>query len=93
MADKPPYTTADRRYVPTRSDAPGEAPALQIGEVGTNEVDGTCYVMRANGNVAKLPTAKGFSSIEVLPQSQYDALIAATATISTVLYVVTEDPE
>jgi hypothetical protein len=92
MSDKPAYTD-DGRYVPTRTDAAGEVPALRQGEIGTNEADGTVHVMQADGRVSTLPTAGGFSRIEVLSQDAYDALVAGTATISTVLYVVTPNPE
>jgi hypothetical protein len=93
MSDKPPYV-ADKSYVPRRTDAPGQSPAeLRQGEMGTNEHDGTVHVMKSDGRVATLATAGGFSRIEAISQSEYDALVSATATISTVLYVVTPDPE
>jgi hypothetical protein len=92
MSDKPPRIEGTA-YVPTRVDIPGAVPgALRQGEIGSNEADGTLHVMQADGRVSTLPTAKGFSRIEIISQSAYDSLVASTATISTVLYIVTEDP-
>ena len=91
MPEKPPYQ-ADKTYVPRRVEEPGVAPALLLpGEIGSNESDGTLHVRRSNGSTSTLPTAQGFHSIVTLSQTEYDALVAATATISTTLYVVTPD--
>jgi hypothetical protein len=93
MAEKAAYN-AGKAYVPTRTDEVGEVPrTLLPGEIATSEASGVAHVMRADGRVSTLPTAKGFSSIEVLSQDAYDALVSATATISTTLYVVTADAE
>jgi hypothetical protein len=92
MAEKPPYTDG-RQYVHARTSEPDDIPrTLLPGELGANTVHGTAHIMRDNGSISTLPVAEGFNSIRTLSQSQYDALVAATATISTVLYVVTPDP-
>jgi hypothetical protein len=90
MSTKP--ARVDRnRYVPSRSDTPGEAPTLLPGEIGTNEATGAAYVMRQSGTPSTLPTANGFDRIETLSESDYASLVAATATIATVLYIVTPE--
>jgi hypothetical protein len=79
-----------------RSFEAGDSPAdgeLRPGEPAINAADGIMYVGTADGSASVLPKAVGFSSIQALSQGDYDALVAATATISTVLYVVTPDPE
>jgi hypothetical protein len=77
-----------------RSIAAGDAPVeIKPGELAVNAADGVVYVGTNDGKVAGLPRAIGFSQIEVLEQAAYDALVDATATISTVLYIVTPDPE
>jgi hypothetical protein len=93
MSDKPARTEGTT-YVPTRVDIPGAVPgALRQGEIGSNEADGTLHVMQADGRVSTLPTARGFNRIETLTESEYAELVANTATISTVLYIVRPDDE
>jgi len=92
MGNKP-ASTNDGRYIPTRTDAAGEVPALRQGEVGSNEADGTLHVMKSDGRVSTLPNAIGFTTIQIIGEGDYAALVAATATIATVLYIVTPDPE
>jgi len=76
------------------STTPGEKPvALLPGELAVNAADGCGFVGGVNGLPQTLPAAAGFNRIEALTESQYAALVAATTTISTVLYVVTPDPE
>lgn len=66
---------------------------LRPGEPAHNTVDGTLYLGKLDGSVATVPTAVGFQKIESLTQAAYDALVDATATISTTLYIVTPNPE
>jgi hypothetical protein len=63
-------------------------PALVNGELALNSADGVLY--HRDGQFAG---AEGFNRIVSLSQTSYDGLVAATATISTVLYIVTPDPE
>jgi hypothetical protein len=89
MSEKAPYVEG-KAYVPRRTDAPGESPAeLRQGELGTNEATGNAFVMKADGRLATLPTARGFNGIVTLTQAEYDALAEPDATT---LYVVTPDP-
>jgi hypothetical protein len=77
-----------------RSVLPGETPGeMKPGDLAVNAADGLVYVGTNDGKVTNLPNALGFSTIQVLDQSAYDALVAATATISTTLYIVTPNPE
>jgi hypothetical protein len=92
VSTKPARQEANR-YIPSRSDTPGEVPVLEIGEAGVNEATGAMHVRKADGQTSTLPTSSGFDRIETLSQTAYDALVAATATISTVLYVVLPDAE
>jgi hypothetical protein len=77
-----------------RSVLPGEAPGeMKPGELAVNAADGVVYVGTNDGSVTNLPKAIGFAAIQVLEQGDYDALVDATATIATTLYIVTPDPE
>jgi hypothetical protein len=79
-----------------RSSVPGEAPEaneLRAGEVAANTADGTLFVGKVDGNASTVPSIEGANKIVVIEQGVYDALIAATATISTTLYIVTPNPE
>jgi hypothetical protein len=66
---------------------------LNAGELAMNAASGVCYVGLNSGGAGVLPRATGFSEIVILGQHDYDALVAATATVSTTLYIVTPDPE
>jgi hypothetical protein len=75
---------------------PGEAPAegqLRPGEPAYNAADGVLYVGANSGSYSTVASIEGANKVVVLGQGDYDALVAATATISTTLYVVTPDPE
>jgi len=91
-------------YVPVRPDNEGNLPIrrsivagsvpveIKPGEVGVNAADGVMYVGTNDGKTGTIPGAVGFSKIVSLSQGEYDGLVASTATISTVLYIVTPDP-
>jgi hypothetical protein len=78
-----------------RSDIPGEAPAaneLRAGEVAANVADGVIFVGRNDGEAATVPSIEGGANkIVVIADADYQALVDATATISTTLYIVTPD--
>lgn len=79
-----------------RSFSAGTAPVageLRPGEPAVNAADGVLYVGKTDGSAGVLPAASGFVRIEALTQGAYEALVDATATISTTLYIVTPDPE
>jgi len=87
-------SNVDGRQVHQYSQTPGERPkVIAMGEVAVNAADGTLHVGRDNGTSSMVPGADGITRVVRLNQSAYDALVSATATISTVLYVVTPDPE
>jgi hypothetical protein len=71
----------------------GPPNGLNAGELAMNAASGVCYVGLNSGGAAVLPRATGFSEIVILGQDEYDALVDATATIATTLYIVTPDPE
>lgn len=94
MTYRPTRIDVDGNLPVQRSVTPGDAPAaIKAGELAVNAADGVVYVGTVDGLTSTLPKAVGFTSIQALSQGDYDALLAATATISTVLYVVTPDPE
>jgi hypothetical protein len=64
---------------------------LVAGELALNSADGALYYRGATG-IGTFPSSSGFTQIVALSQTEYDGLIAATATSSTVLYIVTPDP-
>lgn len=68
------------------------ANGLSAGELAVNAADGAMYYRTAGGSVGTFPSATGFLRIEALNQTQYDALVASTATLSTTLYIVTPAP-
>lgn len=93
MNFKPTRIDAEGNLPVQRSISAGDTPAaLNPGELAVNAADGVLYVGLNTGKASTLPRAIGFSSIEALTQGQYDSLISATATSSTVLYIVTPDP-
>jgi hypothetical protein len=81
------------RLFPQASRTAGETPTLRPGEIASNAADGCLYVGTTGGAAGVVPGAVGFNQIVSLSQTSYDGLVAATATISTVLYIVTPDPE
>jgi hypothetical protein len=46
-----------------------------------------------DGLTSTLPKAIGFSTIEILGEADYNALVDGSATIATVLYIVTPEPD
>lgn len=76
-----------------RSFEAGDAPQtgeLRAGEPAINAADGVLYVGKTDGTNGVVPGAVGFTKIESLTQSAYDA-ITATASATT-LYIVTPNP-
>jgi hypothetical protein len=77
-----------------RSIAAGELPLeIRPGELAVNAADGVVHVGLNDGLTSTLPNAIGFSTIQIIGEGDYEALVDATATIATVLYIVTPDPE
>jgi hypothetical protein len=50
------------------------------------------YVGANSGNYSTVASIEGANKIVVIEEAAYDALVAATATVSTTLYIVTPDP-
>jgi hypothetical protein len=75
---------------------PGEAPAegqLRPGEPAYNAADGVLYVGANSGSYSTVASIEGANKIVVIEEAEYQALVDATATISTTLYIVTPAPE
>jgi hypothetical protein len=75
---------------------PGEAPVqgqLRPGEPAYNAADGVLYVGANSGSYSTVASIEGANKIVVIEEAAYNALVAATATISTTLYIVTPEPD
>jgi hypothetical protein len=73
---------------------PGEAPVqgqLRPGEPAYNAADGVLYVGSNSGSYSTVASIEGANKIVVIEDAAYQALVAATATVSTTLYIVTDD--
>jgi hypothetical protein len=77
-----------------RSDVADESPAtneLRPGEVAVNTADGVMYLGKSDGNASTVASIEGANKIVVIEDAAYQALVDATATVSTTLYIVTPD--
>jgi hypothetical protein len=73
---------------------PGEAPVqgqLRPGEPAYNAADGVLYVGANSGSYSTVASIEGANKIVVIEDAAYQALVDATATVSTTLYIVTDD--
>ena len=91
MNYQPTRINVDGNLPVQRSVTAGDTPSgLNAGELAVNAADGVLYVGLNTGKSATVPRALGFSRIEALTQSAYDAITATVS--STTLYIVTPNP-
>jgi len=82
----------DARLIPRSTRVPGEEPPpgeLRPGELGTNQVDGSPFIGKADGTAVRFPVTNGVRQIVKLSQAEYDALVSAGQVDAATLYLVT----